>query len=547
MSEVFVRAQRLCFSWPDGTPVFDALSLNLGPVRTGLVAPNGAGKSTLLRLLAGVLTPQSGTVAVGGRLAYLPQHLPLSADTTVAEVLGVSRTLDALSAIAGGAVDPALFEQVGEDWDLQERLGAGLARVGLDGLAMQRRLDSLSGGEVMALGLAAQLLRRPDVLLLDEPSNNLDRRGRQRLMAVLDDWRGCLVVASHDRGLLEHVDQVAELEPSTLGLHGGGFAHYRDAVDAEQAAAEQDVRQLRRAVAREKQQRQAARERAERRAGNARRTLPDAGIPRIAAGTLKRAAQVSAGRADDVHASRVEAARAQMREAASRLREAPDLDLSLPATRPGAGQVLFHGRGLQVVRDGRTLYAAAGLDLDIRGPQRIALTGGNGCGKSTLLRIIAGLEADATGEVRRHTGRTALLSQRLDLLDPARSVAANFVDFTPDTSPTQRANLLARWLFRGARQQLPVGALSGGERLRAVLACVLHAQPAPQLLLLDEPTNNLDLATTAELEAALRAYQGALVVVSHDADFLAAVEPYRRLALVDGRLQERAGTGTPPA
>ena len=174
--------------------------------------------------------------------------------------------------------------------------------------------------------------------------------------------------------------------------------------------------------------------------------------------------------------------------------------------------------------------------MDIRGPERIALTGPNGAGKSTLLRIITGDLQPEQGDVQRADGRIAYLSQRLDLLDPDRTVAESLAAFAPSLTHTRRMHLLAQFLFRGDHIHLPVGALSGGERLRATLVCVLNAEPAPQLLLLDEPTNNLDLVSVGQLESALNSYRGAFVVVSHDESFLDAIGVQRRLVLADGRL-----------
>jgi ATPase subunit of ABC transporter with duplicated ATPase domains len=152
--------------------------------------------------------------------------------------------------------------------------------------------------------------------------------------------------------------------------------------------------------------------------------------------------------------------------------------------------------------------------------------------------VISGELEPAGGGTKRADGRVAYLSQRLDLLDLDRTVAENLAAFAPGRSSAERMNLLARFLFRGSRVHLPVGVLSGGERLRATLACVLCAEPAPQLLLLDEPTNNLDLVSVGQLESALSAYEGAFVVVSHDERFLAEIKVNRWLRLADGRLQE---------
>ncbi|BCI54593.1 ABC transporter ATP-binding protein [Mycolicibacterium litorale] len=539
MSDSSIVCTSLSFAWPDDTVVFTDLSASFGAGRTGLVAPNGAGKSTLLRLIAGQLTPSAGTVTVTGTLGYLPQTLPLAADLTVADVLGVAPVIAALNALAAGDAGEAVFTAIGDDWDIEERARAGLDRLGLGRVDLDRRLGTLSGGEVVSLGLAAQLLKRPDVLLLDEPTNNLDADARRSLYAALDDFPGTLLLVSHDRVLLDKMDRIAELYRGEIVFYGGNFTAYQEAVRQEQHAAENDLRTAEQHLKREKRQMQEARERAARRSSNAARTLSDAGLPKILAGARKRRAQESAGKADDVHAKRLEEARARVDKAERSLRDDDAIVLDLPQTGVPAGRTLFAGEGLRLRRGGRELFAGNGIELSIRGPERIALTGPNGAGKSTLLRIIAGAMDPEAGSVQRADGRIAYLSQRLDLLDEELSVAENLARSAPEMNVTRRRHLLAQFLFRGDRIHLPVSALSGGERLRATLACVLYSEPAPQLLLLDEPTNNLDLVSVGQLETALNAYQGAFVVVSHDDRFLEEIGVDRWLRLADGVLTER--------
>jgi ATPase subunit of ABC transporter with duplicated ATPase domains len=189
-----IVSSHLSFGWPDDTPLFVDLSFTIPGGRTGLVAPNGAGKSALLKLIVGEFRPAAGGVVVDGTVGYLPQTLPLEVDRTVADVLGVAPVIAALDALAAGDASEAVFAAIGDDWDLEDRLRAQLDRLGLCQLEMDRPLRSLSGGEAVSVGLVAQLLRRPEVLLLDEPT------------------------------------------------YGGTFTDYENAVDAAQRSAESDIR-----------------------------------------------------------------------------------------------------------------------------------------------------------------------------------------------------------------------------------------------------------------------------------------------------------------
>ncbi|MEU2091140.1 ribosomal protection-like ABC-F family protein [Nocardia beijingensis] len=541
MSDAYIICSDLSFSWPDDTPVFDGLSFSVPGGRTGLVAPNGAGKSTLLRLIAGDLRPSGGGVSTQGALGYLPQNLPLTGDLTVAEVLGIAPILAALDAVESGDTSEEHFTTIGSDWDIEERTRAQLARLGLGHLSPDRRLHTLSGGQIVSLGLAAQLLRRPEVLLLDEPTNNLDADARHRLYDLLADWNGCLLLVSHDRALLERMDRIAELDRGEIRFHGGNFTEYEAAVRAEREVAEKNIRNAEQELEREKRELQQARERAARRASTATRNLGNAGLPKIFAGTMKRNAQESAGKASETHSARVGAAKNRLDQAERALREEQRIVVELPGTEVPSGRTVFAGERIDFQYEQRPILT--GVDLIIRGPERIAVTGPNGVGKSTLLRLIHGDLAPQGGQITRAEGRVAYLSQRLDLLDPARTVAENLAVFAQNMPESRRRNLLARFLFRGSRVDLPVGVLSGGERLRATLACVLFAEPAPQLLLLDEPTNNLDLISVGQLESALNAYRGAFVVVSHDERFLAEVGVRRWLRLSEGRLLEVGAPG----
>ena len=522
----------LSFEWPDGTPVLDGFHLAVGPGRTGLIGLNGAGKSTLLRLVAGELTPSSGTVRVGGELGYLPQGLTLDRDERVDEALGIRATREALHAIESGDTDERHFTAVGDDWDVEERARETLDRLGLGHLGLDRTTGELSGGETVLLHLAALLLRRPDVLLLDEPTNNLDRSARARLYEAVAAWRGVMVVVSHDRELLAHVDQIADLRDGTVTWYGGNYQDYERTLAAEQETAERLVRNAAADVQRQKRDLVDARSRLERSAAYGKKKSASRNDPKILAGAFRNSAEATAGRIKGMHADRLSDARERLTAAEEAVRDDAEIRIDLPHTTVPAGRTVL---ALDHVRLAHGPTGDTRIDLELRGPERIALVGRNGAGKSTLLRTIAGELAPAEGEVGTPVPMR-YLPQRLDLLDDTLSVVDNVRLFAPSAGQNAIRARLARFLFRGARADRIAATLSGGERFRATLAALLLAEPPPQLLLLDEPTNNLDLASVRQLTQALAGYRGALVVASHDVPFLRSIGVTRWLEL-DGALR----------
>ncbi|GLZ06917.1 ABC transporter [Actinomadura sp. NBRC 104412] len=516
MSSPFsVVCSAVSFAWPDGTVVLDGLDAAFGQGRTGLIGLNGSGKSTLLRLVAGELRPTSGTVGVSGEVGYLPQDLPLGTARTVSDLLGVTGVRRALHAIEQGEATEENFTAVGDDWDVEERARAELDRLGLAHVGLDRTVATLSGGETVMVGLAARFLARPDVLLLDEPTNNLDLDARRRLYEAVESWPGVLVVVSHDRELLERVDEIADLRDGSVRVFGGTLSAYEELLEVEREAAERAVRAAEGEVRRQRRELDEAHVKLARRARYGTKMYESKREPKIVMGARKRAAQVSAGKHRIMHEERLADARERLAEAEDAVREDAGIRIDLPATRVPAGRTVLTLTGLDAPEP------PALAELVVRGPERIALTGPNGAGKTTLLRAILGQDEGRTGLTAETTVEgVRYLPQRLDVLDDTLSVAGNVRAAAP-SAPVNRIRAgLARFGFRGDRAERAAGTLSGGERFRAVLASLLLAEPAPQLLLLDEPTNSLDLNSVRRLAEALDAYQGALIVVSHDVPFL---------------------------
>ncbi|MGW6694241.1 ABC-F family ATP-binding cassette domain-containing protein [Rhodococcus sp. NPDC054953] len=517
----------LTFAWPDGDSVFDGVNVAFGAGRTGLVGLNGSGKSTLLRLIAGLLTPERGSITISGELAYLAQDLTLDPTRPVDALLGIDAQRRALHRIESGDGTDADFAIVGAHWDVEERALATLNRLGLAHIAaaaedLDRTVRTLSGGETMLLGLAAALLGEPDVLLLDEPTNNLDRDAKGRLYTAVEQFPGVAIVISHDRELLDRVENIAEVRHGELRMFGGNFGSYLATIDAEQQAARAAVRDAKADVRRQARELVEAQTKLDRRLRFGKKMEANKRVPRIISHERKRQAQVSAGKLRGNHLDRLDDAKRDLSDAEELIRGDREIRVDLPET------VVHPGQRVVELSD-VALACGPTVSLTVSGPERIALVGRNGIGKTTLLRAIV----DAAPVVPWR-----LLPQRLNVFDEARTLAQNVATAAPHATDERIRGQLARFLFRGGDADVPVAALSGGERLRAALATLLLAEPAPRLLLLDEPTNNLDLPSLAHLTEALGQFRGAMVVVSHDVPFLRDIGITRWLELTESGVAE---------
>jgi ATPase subunit of ABC transporter with duplicated ATPase domains len=539
-----ISLSQLTFSWPDGTPVFTDLTTVFAAGRTGLVGPNGTGKTALLRLIAGELAPNGGTLATASNVAYLPQKLTLRAEQNVTELLGVGAKRRALAEVLAGREKNMSenLELIGDDWDLEERAVALLAGYELPAEGpefLDRTLGTLSGGEAMITALAGLELAARPITLLDEPTNNLDRAARERLYQAVDRWRGTLVVATHDRALLERVDSIAELRPVRnrawvgarvqLIRHGGNWDSYAAELDAERATAQRLVRDAGARLAAEKGQRIEAETKIARRAKQGRKAADS--MPKILANELRKRAQESAGKMRGTMGDRESEAAAALADARDAIPAETRIRIDLPDTAVPTGRTVLdvpatavelgemHDAGTRLAHDSR---------LTLRGPERVMLTGPNGVGKTTLLNALASTAAVPVGYLRQ---RIDAGSDSWEGLDDSLPVIENVRAVARDAPLSTVREQLARFHFRGDLVNQAVGELSGGERFRVALARILLARPAPQLLLLDEPTNNLDLASTEQLVSALTDYKGALIVSSHDDAFLEALAPEREWEL----------------
>jgi ATPase subunit of ABC transporter with duplicated ATPase domains len=525
--------------------LFDALDLVVAPGDVvGLVGPNGAGKSTLLRTLAGELAPEEGQVSLTPPTAvvgYLPQETERRPGETVRDFLarrtGVAAAQQQYdAATAGYDDDPDGYAEALERWlalggaDLEERAEQVVADLGLT-VGLDALMTSLSGGQAARANLASLLLSRYDVFLLDEPTNDLDLDGLDRLERFVTGLRAGVIVVSHDREFLARtVNRVLELDlhQHEVNLYGGGYDAYlrerevarrhareayeeyagklgglRDRMITQRSWATQGVRNARRKQATER----------------------DKFVRNFAADSAeKQAAKV---RQSEKAIERLE------RNAVEEPRKEWELRMEIAAA-PRSGAVTAALRGATLRRGD---FVLGPVDLEIGWAEKVAITGPNGAGKSTLLAAFLGRLPLDVGESYLGPGVVVgEVDQARRLFERETALVDAFATHVPDLAPEEIRTLLAKYSLKADHVVRPASSLSPGERTRAALA-LLQARGV-NLLVLDEPTNHLDLPAIEQLEQALATYPGTLLLVTHDRRMLAAVHTTRRLDVAGGRVCE---------
>lgn len=486
--------------------------------RIGLVGRNGAGKTTLTRVLAGEGIPAEGQVDVRGSVGYLPQD-PRSADPhelakgRILSARGLAQAvhrLDLLRQEMSQGSDPesladryaraeADFEARG-GYAAEAEAASIAASVGLPTRVLEQELGTLSGGQRRRIELARILFSGADILLLDEPTNHLDADSIRWLRGFLSSYQGGFIVISHDTDLLEStVNKVWHLDAQrhVIDQYAMSWKNYLEAREADERRRK---RERRNAV----QQAEALRTQAERMRAKATKA-------KAAQSMLKRADRLVGGLAEERRSDRV-----------ARLR--------FPEPRP-CGRVPLEATALS--KSYGSVEVFTDIDLAIDRGSRVVILGLNGAGKTTLLRILAGVDEPDTGSVLHgHGAVLGYYAQEHETLDPHATVMHTLGSAAPELDDTARRTILGSFLFQGAAVDKPTAVLSGGEKTRLALACLVVS--GANVLLLDEPTNNLDPASRLEVLGALAAYRGAVVLVSHDPGAVAALSPERVVLLPEG-------------
>jgi len=473
-------------------------------MRAGLVGPNGSGKTTLLRIMLGKETPDSGGVQKDKAITigYLAQDIVAGSDQSILEeVLAAypevreieGKILTLSHAIADDPENVALVNELGEaqnrfealgGWTLEEKAKKILGGLGFSDDKFTEPMDVFSGGWRMRVALASILLQEPDILFLDEPTNHLDLEATIWLESFLAEWKGGMVMISHDREFLDRsVNHILEIDLKKVTLYHGNYSTYKE---------DKALRMEQHQNAYRNQQKQ----------------IKD--TERF----------IERFRYKNTKATQVQS-RVKMLEKMEKIEEPTEdnrsVNMILPQpSRPplnvaSCRNVTKHYGDIEVFND---------MELVIERGQKIGLVGHNGAGKSTLLKMLAGVESVTSGAVRigGNVDRAYYAQHQLETLDPNDTVFESIQKVSPGWSETEMRTYLGSFMFTGDEIEKYIKVLSGGEKARVAMARML-VEPS-HLLLLDEPTNHLDMVTRNVVETALKQFTGAIICISHDRHFL---------------------------
>ena len=510
----------LSYGYPGRQNLFTGINFSAeSQEKISIVGDNGAGKSTLLKLIIGLLTPLDGSVSCSSKPYYLPQHSGESGKS-VAEILQVDDKLSALKAIEQGSLLQAHYDVLDDDWDIESRCRDALAKCGIFNVELDAPVDSLSGGEKTKVFLAGLFAHSPDILLLDEPTNHLDRAGRNLLYRFVEQSRALIVVVSHDIRLLNLMRITCELNSHGMKQYGGNYDFYRERKAIELAAIDADIREEEKTLRLARKQAQEVSHRQEKRSssqGEKNKTQ----VPRIMRNTLRNSAENTASKLRDKHAEIIDESAEKLSELKRQKESLKELKPNLGDASLHAGKLLINAEEVNFAYENKSALWKTSVNFKLFAKDRILVSGNNGSGKTTFLNLLVGILEPTQGQVKRSNFEWIYIDQNYSNINVELSIVQLAEQYNVRNLEEHELKLrLNRFLFPSDTWDKKCRDLSGGEKMRLYLCCLMIKNQTPDLIILDEPSNNLDIASTQILIRTIKNYSGSLLIVSHDQYFV---------------------------
>ncbi|MDR1706525.1 MAG: ATP-binding cassette domain-containing protein [Prevotella sp.] len=499
--------------------LFEHISFSvLSNRKVSLIGNNGTGKSTLLKLLAGELIPSSGSVQCTSQAYYIPQQIGITGQS-VAEALGVAEKINALHSIYGGSTDQIHYDQLTDDWNIESRCRSALDFWGLVDIDLNTSVDILSGGEKSKVFLAGLLIHKPDIILLDEPTNHLDQTSRQKFYDYIFDCRATVIIVSHDVTLLNKLDSTYELSAKGIKLYGGNYTFYKEQKNIEEEALAQQINFEEKQLRTAHRKAQEMKERQNRRIKQGENS--SSGTPRIVLGMLQESGENTRAKLNEKHSTIIAGNQQKLTELRQKQQANIELKIDIKDAQLHNGKLLFAAINANFgYREDKQIWKDP-LNLEVRSGERIRIIGDNGTGKTTLLRLLMGELSPSEGEIKQSDFSYVYLDQQYNQVHKDITVLDLAHEYNTNNLLDHEIKLrLNRALFPQNAWDKNCLALSGGERMRLYLCCLMISNQIPDIFILDEPTNNLDLSSLSILTNTVKAYEGTILVISHDQNFI---------------------------
>lgn len=519
-----INVKNLTYQHSDKEILFRNISFSVNKrEKVGLIGNNGSGKSTLLHILSGRLAPASGEVMYLSVPYYVPQHFGQYNDMSVAQALGIDLKLQALHEILNGNATEQNFTLLSDDWNIEENAIAALSYWGLDNIEFTRRLESLSGGEKTRIFLSGIMIHDPEIILLDEPTNHLDYHCRHKLYDLIETSGATIIIVSHDRTLLNLMPAILELEKNFINYYPGNYMLYKEEkeqkITSMQNELEEKEKELRKA-------RKIARETAERKQKHESRGKKNnikKGVGKMAMDTLQDKAEKSRTKLADIHAGKIKNITEKLSDIREDLPDIKSMKIDFNTSSLHQGKILVSAKKLNYDYGHGSLWEKS-LDFTIKSGERVLINGRNGSGKTTLLKLITGDLVPTSGDILTTDFKYIYLDQDYSIINEKLTVYEQVQLYNSGLLESEIKTILNRFLFSKNDWAKLCSKLSGGEKMKLVLCCLMVDANTPDMFILDEPANNIDIRNIEILVATIRDYGGTVLLVSHDEFFIKEVE-----------------------
>ncbi|MBD1424241.1 ribosomal protection-like ABC-F family protein [Sphingobacterium arenae] len=524
--------QNISYTHPNKDILFNHINLTVNNQdKVAIIGNNGIGKTTLLKIIAKELLPSSGQLDVESDPYYIPQIFGQYNHLTIAQALRIADKLHALKEILEGSIREENFNLLNDDWTIEDRCDETLDYWQLKGLDLSQKMGTLSGGQKTKVFLAAIFIHKPQLILLDEPSNHLDTSSRQLLYDFMESTKSTLLLVSHDRKLLNLSGTIGELGQHGIRIYGGNYDFYEEQKQIEHHALNQSIQNNEKALRKAEGRERETLERQQKLDTRGKRKQEKSGVARIMMNTLRNNAENSTSKLKSVHAEKIDGMTQELQDLRTALPDLDKMKFGIDHSQLHKGKILFVATNINFAYNTTRLWRE-NLSFQIVSGERIALKGQNGSGKTTLIKLISGDLEPQTGAVHRAKNKSVYIDQDYSLLDNKQKVYEQAQQF--NNSRWQEHEIktrLNRFLFARDDWDKPCSVLSGGERMRLMLCCLTIDRKSPDILILDEPTNNLDMQNVEMLTEAINEYRGTVIVVSHDEAFLERINIERTIEL----------------